>query len=409
MDVEIAAENLLLSGQPPERQREGLETVFKLLSNIQKNPHEAKYRQIRLTAPAIQKRLFFECVGFLFAAGFEEEGELLLYRKDASSPVLTETMQVVETLILSLGGSVGGGGGPSSSSSSSPAAAAAASSSSSSSRAAAAASSRAAIASPASPASAAATPKRTPQQMRADRQREEQRKAKSSAQDQLAALRQQRKGQYQEQQDQALARHLSGRNADQDFDAISALNASRGATQSIVSCTRCGTSLRYNSNTRAQMVLCPCGQLLQPVALQGQAFQPMNPSDLPVEPGEPMDQDDRPRAYRGHFIYVRTADGERQRLPLHSVLSMVRQHESRQQAGAQDDTIEALPTRTYQASADGAASGKKEDCNCQICMEDFQEGDELRTLPCFHLFHAKCVDQWLRVNSICPTCRHKID
>jgi hypothetical protein len=41
-------------------------------------------------------------------------------------------------------------------------------------------------------------------------------------------------------------------------------------------------------------------------------------------------------------------------------------------------------------------------------MEDFEEGDELRTLPCFHLFHAKCVDQWLKQNSICPICRHKI-
>jgi len=95
------------------------------------------------------------------------------------------------------------------------------------------------------------------------------------------------------------------------------------------------------------------------------------------------------------------------RLPLHSVLRMMRQNEERQVQGAQDDTIEALPTRTY-AAAEASEDVPKEENNCQICMEDFEDGDELRTLPCFHLFHAKCVDKWLKVNSICPTCRHKV-
>merc|ERR1712154_276233 len=106
---------------------------------------------------------------------------------------------------------------------------------------------------------------------------------------------------------------------------------------------------------------------------------------------------------RGPLITVRGPNGEPTRLPLHSVLQMVRQHEQRSQTGAQDDTISALPTTAFNS---GTASA--EQTNCQICMEDFEEGDELRTLPCFHLFHAKCVDQWLKVNSICPTCRHKI-
>mmetsp|Transcript_98138 Transcript_98138/g.275991 ORF Transcript_98138/g.275991 Transcript_98138/m.275991 type:complete len:155 (+) Transcript_98138:610-1074(+) len=152
--------------------------------------------------------------------------------------------------------------------------------------------------------------------------------------------------------------------------------------------------------------------LLQPIHLRGQVFEARGPSDLPVEPGEPVDRENRPRSSGGPFITVRGADGETSRLPLHSVLQMVRQHEARQTHGAQDDTIEALPTRKYQASdsagAGASGGGAKEDQSCQVCMEDFEEGDELRTLPCFHLFHAKCVDQWLKVNSICPTCRHKV-
>merc|ERR1711974_581230 len=114
-------------------------------------------------------------------------------------------------------------------------------------------------------------------------------------------------------------------------------------------------------------------------------------SDLPVEPGEPVDADNRPRQTRGPFITVRGPDGAPTRLPLHSVLQMVRQHEERRTAGAEDETIEALPTRTFHTDADAEASGKKEDSNCQICMEDFDEGGELRTLPCFHLFHSKCI------------------
>jgi E3 ubiquitin-protein ligase RNF13 len=36
-----------------------------------------------------------------------------------------------------------------------------------------------------------------------------------------------------------------------------------------------------------------------------------------------------------------------------------------------------------------------EHTECAICLEDYIEGDQLRTLPCKHEFHAKCVDAWL--------------
>lgn len=46
--------------------------------------------------------------------------------------------------------------------------------------------------------------------------------------------------------------------------------------------------------------------------------------------------------------------------------------------------------------------------SCAICLEAFAEGDQQRTLPCFHVFHARCVDSWLGTSSFCPTCRHDI-
>ncbi|KAJ7680344.1 hypothetical protein DFH06DRAFT_413651 [Mycena polygramma] len=46
---------------------------------------------------------------------------------------------------------------------------------------------------------------------------------------------------------------------------------------------------------------------------------------------------------------------------------------------------------------------------CPICIVDFEEGDDLRILPCdgAHRFHQQCVDPWLlQVSTSCPLCRH---
>lgn len=47
------------------------------------------------------------------------------------------------------------------------------------------------------------------------------------------------------------------------------------------------------------------------------------------------------------------------------------------------------------------------DCvTCHICLDDFEHGDDLRTLPCCHSFHMRCVDVWLtEKSSCCPVCR----
>jgi RING finger protein 165 len=43
---------------------------------------------------------------------------------------------------------------------------------------------------------------------------------------------------------------------------------------------------------------------------------------------------------------------------------------------------------------------------CSICTEDFAEGVKLRLLPCNHLYHPHCIDQWLTNRSrTCPLCR----
>ena len=60
------------------------------------------------------------------------------------------------------------------------------------------------------------------------------------------------------------------------------------------------------------------------------------------------------------------------------------------------------------AAADESQSQSDDDDspqNCPICYEDFEQGEQLRLLPCNekHCFHAKCIDPWLlEVQGVCP-------
>uniref|UniRef100_A0A8C5MHX8 RING-type E3 ubiquitin transferase n=1 Tax=Leptobrachium leishanense TaxID=445787 RepID=A0A8C5MHX8_9ANUR len=46
---------------------------------------------------------------------------------------------------------------------------------------------------------------------------------------------------------------------------------------------------------------------------------------------------------------------------------------------------------------------------CTICLSILEEGEDVRRLPCMHLFHQVCVDQWLITNKKCPICRVDIE
>ena len=58
--------------------------------------------------------------------------------------------------------------------------------------------------------------------------------------------------------------------------------------------------------------------------------------------------------------------------------------------------ISLLPVHTYQAP-DTAEGGDKEGGDCRVCLVDFTSGDRLKTLPCCHIYHVDCIDEWLKV------------
>ncbi|XP_065886649.1 uncharacterized protein [Dysidea avara] len=65
-------------------------------------------------------------------------------------------------------------------------------------------------------------------------------------------------------------------------------------------------------------------------------------------------------------------------------------------------SLRKLPQRKYQ-------KGKEAFETCAICLEEFDNGDTIRVLPCSHIYHSKCVDEWLmKWNRVCPICKRVI-
>lgn len=77
--------------------------------------------------------------------------------------------------------------------------------------------------------------------------------------------------------------------------------------------------------------------------------------------------------------------------------------------GATEAEINRLPRRTIEANDDLLSRpgvGGQQQQQCSICLEQFQVGETVRTIPCFHTFHSSCVDPWLATKSECPICKH---
>lgn len=76
-----------------------------------------------------------------------------------------------------------------------------------------------------------------------------------------------------------------------------------------------------------------------------------------------------------------------------------------QRRGLFEETLTQIEGFTWPPSDAGAVSQQK----CMICLGDFAIGDSCRRLPCRHIFHASCVDEWLRRCTDCPICKDNVD
>ncbi|KAF5958087.1 hypothetical protein HYC85_005312 [Camellia sinensis] len=62
--------------------------------------------------------------------------------------------------------------------------------------------------------------------------------------------------------------------------------------------------------------------------------------------------------------------------------------------GLPGDSVERIPKIKITSNNNVDASGEK--ASCSVCLQDFQVGETVRSLPhCHHMFHLPCIDKWL--------------
>ena len=49
-----------------------------------------------------------------------------------------------------------------------------------------------------------------------------------------------------------------------------------------------------------------------------------------------------------------------------------------------------------------------EDNLCVICLATYLSTNCIVDLPCSHFFHKECIEEWLRYNRLCPSCRGSV-
>ena len=72
------------------------------------------------------------------------------------------------------------------------------------------------------------------------------------------------------------------------------------------------------------------------------------------------------------------------------------------------EQINKLPTLTWEPSLAVGKAENHTEVKCQVCLCDYEMGDELRRLPCDHCFHVECIDPWLQTKDTCALCRKSI-
>ncbi|KAK3418603.1 hypothetical protein EUGRSUZ_H04526 [Eucalyptus grandis] len=102
-----------------------------------------------------------------------------------------------------------------------------------------------------------------------------------------------------------------------------------------------------------------------------------------------------------------------------------------QTRGATSESINALPIYKFKVKQDLNADGEEfntggseggvlapgtekerfllgEDAVCCVCLSRYADNDELKELPCHHVFHVECIDKWLKINASCHLCKSEI-
>lgn len=68
-----------------------------------------------------------------------------------------------------------------------------------------------------------------------------------------------------------------------------------------------------------------------------------------------------------------------------------------------EDILDKIPTMEFEKLD---TKIKEANNKCVICQDEFDIHDNVRVLPCDHIYHINCIDSWLKEHSYkCPCCR----
>ncbi|KAK9071105.1 hypothetical protein SSX86_009673 [Deinandra increscens subsp. villosa] len=76
--------------------------------------------------------------------------------------------------------------------------------------------------------------------------------------------------------------------------------------------------------------------------------------------------------------------------------------------GLSKHELTGLQMTVFNNSMEGNNETASSSRECSICLEGFEDGDELINLDCMHRFHSCCLFPWIEVCGACPNCRKDI-
>lgn len=80
-------------------------------------------------------------------------------------------------------------------------------------------------------------------------------------------------------------------------------------------------------------------------------------------------------------------------------------------ATAEKASGDAIATVNTQRAEEDISGGKRkisedeEEERCLICLEEYEDEEEIKQLDCEHRFHPECLELWFRDQATCPCCR----
>ncbi|XP_026444414.1 E3 ubiquitin-protein ligase SDIR1-like [Papaver somniferum] len=99
------------------------------------------------------------------------------------------------------------------------------------------------------------------------------------------------------------------------------------------------------------------------------------------------------------------SDEEINALPIHKY--RVTGQESEDALQQQSSSSPASESNQVSGEAEASQKSSGDELTCSVCLEQVNEGEIIRTLPCLHQFHSSCIDPWLRQQGTCPVCKFR--